>query len=227
MRLALVLLLVARQRRRRQRARVRLLVLLRLRMLNKERNYLASSSLIAPMTSTWHGIHATRDRGSFIATVSLPYEAFSELLDVFSRHYVVKSGLGKPGRPPTFVVKHAVLACVLHYYTAPVEQKTLCELFGVPPSTLCRVMGHAERALDATLREIGAAAVRYPSKQQQLEWAAMVEEREPLLAGVWGFVDGKNYRVMSPSDSDLQNAQYNGKAPLDADVLARYCANSV
>ncbi|KAE9239787.1 hypothetical protein PF004_g7795 [Phytophthora fragariae] len=212
MRLALVLLLAARQRRRRQRARVRLLVLLRL---NKERNYIASSSLIAPMTSVWHGIHATRDRGSFIATVSLPYEAFSELLDVFSQHYVVKSGLGKPGRPPTSVVKHAVLACVLHYYTAPVEQKTLCELFGVPPSTLCRVMGRAERVLDATRREIGAAAVWYPSKQQQLEWAAMVEEREPLLAGVWGFVDGKNYIVMSPSDNDLQYAQYmyNATAP--------------
>lgn len=44
MRLALVLLLAARQPRWRQRSQVRLLVLLRLRMVNKETNYIASSS---------------------------------------------------------------------------------------------------------------------------------------------------------------------------------------
>ncbi|KAF1786494.1 hypothetical protein GQ600_3552 [Phytophthora cactorum] len=40
--------------------------------------------------------------------------------------------------------------------------------------------------------------------------AQWVEAREPLLKNVFGFVDGKNLRVMQLSDSELQNACYNG-----------------
>ncbi|KAG2841871.1 hypothetical protein PC113_g18934 [Phytophthora cactorum] len=45
----------------------------------------------------------------------------------------------KRGRPPKFIFKHAVLACLLHFCMAAVESKTLCELFGVPPATLSHV----------------------------------------------------------------------------------------
>ncbi|KUF80616.1 hypothetical protein AM588_10005289 [Phytophthora nicotianae] len=40
--------------------------------------------------------------------------------------------------------------------------------------------------------------------------AAWVHAREPLLDNIFGFVDGKNYRVMQPSRADIQNAYYNG-----------------
>ncbi|KUF84413.1 hypothetical protein AM588_10000690 [Phytophthora nicotianae] len=33
---------------------------------------------------------------------------------------------------------------------------------------------------------------------------------EPLLQHTFGFIDGKNLRVQQPSNSDLQNAMYNG-----------------
>lgn len=109
MRLAAALLLALELRRRCRRARVRLLVLLRLRMMNNECNYILSRSLPSPSESAWYGIYRSRDQSSFIATVSIPYDAFNELLGVFARHYVICSGLGKRGRPPVFVVKHAGL----------------------------------------------------------------------------------------------------------------------
>ena len=40
--------------------------------------------------------------------------------------------------------------------------------------------------------------------------ALKVEVKELLLEGRWGSIDGKNYHVQSPSNSDLQNAMYNG-----------------
>ncbi|KAG6948915.1 hypothetical protein JG688_00014871 [Phytophthora aleatoria] len=84
-------------------------------------------------------MYASRDRGSFIAVVSIDPDSFDYLREAFSRCYTVKSGMGKRGRPPKFIFKHAVLACLLHFCMAAVESKTLCELFGVPPATLSHV----------------------------------------------------------------------------------------
>ncbi|KAG3131012.1 hypothetical protein PC128_g26664 [Phytophthora cactorum] len=35
--------------------------------------------------------------------------------------------------------------------------------------------------------------------------AVWVKAHEPLLENIFGYVDGKNYRAMQPSDSNLQN----------------------
>ncbi|ETV82889.1 hypothetical protein H257_04663 [Aphanomyces astaci] len=99
---------------------------------------------------------------------------------------------------------------LLHFYTAVVEGKTLHELFGLAPSTFCRVLRRAEEALARTLRRIPDALIRWPSKSGQAHWASKANEREPLVQGVFGFVDGKDLRVQEPSNVDLQNAQFNG-----------------
>jgi hypothetical protein len=177
----------------------------------QSRNYLVTEALCQPCDSPWHILYASREAGSFLATVSIDPDSFDYLLDEFSRHYVVLSGPGRPGRPPKFIYKHAVLGCLLHYYTAAVEQKTLCELFGVPPSTFSRVMRLAAEALRLTLRAIAEAQIRYPDKPTQRRWAAITHAKEPIVSGVWGFVDGKNYKVQAPSAMELQNAMYNGQ----------------
>ena len=197
-------------RRARRRRLFTLLTLFRIRMALKERNYLIASSLIEPTFSPWYNIYERRDRGSFISVVSIDPNTFDYLLEKFSAHYIVKTGPGKRGRPPKFVNKHAVLACLLHSYTAAVENKTLCELFGVPPATLSRVLNIASEALSQTLKGLPEASIRFPDKETQLRWAALTNAREPLVKGVWGFVDGKNYRVQEPTNGDLQNAMYNG-----------------
>ncbi|KAF0685317.1 Aste57867_22762 [Aphanomyces stellatus] len=68
----------------------------------------------------------------------------------------------------------------------------------------------AEDALDRALRRLPYAAVKWPSKTTQEDWAKLTNAKEPLVHGVFGFVDGKKYRVQRPSNVDLQNAQYNG-----------------
>ena len=40
--------------------------------------------------------------------------------------------------------------------------------------------------------------------------ALLVQRKNPLIVGRWGFIDGKNYHVQEPSNSDIQNAMYNG-----------------
>ncbi|KAF0768492.1 hypothetical protein AaE_002778 [Aphanomyces astaci] len=184
--------------------------LYRARVSIKERHYLTCDALIPPDNSPWMIIYASMKPSSFIATVSIPPDAFHILLQEFSKHYQWKSGFGKPGRPPKLSCKHQALALVLHFYTAATEQKTLCEIFGIPPSTFSSTLAKAEEALFHALQHVADAEVRYPSKSEQRRWALQVAAREPLVHGVWGFLDGKNYSVKSPSCSDLQNAMYNG-----------------
>jgi hypothetical protein len=99
---------------------------------------------------------------------------------------------------------------VLHFYVTSADQWSLCLVFGIPPSTLSRILGVAERALALALTETRAARISWPSPKRQDELVRLVQEREPLLTTTFGFIDGKNYRVQQPSNSDLQNAMYNG-----------------
>ncbi|RHY24208.1 hypothetical protein DYB36_013615 [Aphanomyces astaci] len=78
------------------------------------------------------------------------------------------------------------------------------------PGTLSRTLTKAERALAVVLKSVPDSFTRYPSKPQQRRWSVMVNRVEPLVRGVWVFLDGKNYRVKAPTASDLQNAFYNG-----------------
>ncbi|KAE8237018.1 hypothetical protein A4X13_0g8948 [Tilletia indica] len=53
-------------------------------------------------------------------------------------------------------------------------------------------------------------AIKWPTAAVMTDMAAAVRAREPLLKGVFGFVDGLNLRIYQPSNLDEQNAYYNG-----------------
>ncbi|KAG6954378.1 hypothetical protein JG687_00011846, partial [Phytophthora cactorum] len=126
---------------------------------------------------------------------------------------------GKRGRSPRLQNKNNVLACLLRFYTAAVEGKTLCELFGVPPATLSRVLKNAELALQGALGEVPAARIRWPSLSSQRSWAASVKRKEPLVCGCFCVADGKNYPVRAPTTSDLQNAYFSGTYIIAGSIL--------
>ncbi|OWZ12763.1 hypothetical protein PHMEG_00014028 [Phytophthora megakarya] len=99
-------------------------------------NYITSGVLISPSDCPWGTMYRSRDDGTPINLVSLPMVAFESMLRAFSRHYTLKSGPGKGGRPPRVCSMNNVLACILHFFSAAVEQKTICGLFGVVLATL-------------------------------------------------------------------------------------------
>lgn len=176
----------------------------------KTRNYITSAALQEPSLSSGMRLYHHGGDRDYISAMGIDRATFSYLLQSFSQYYVVHSGPGRRGRPVKLLEKGAVLACLLHFYAGTMEDKTLCVLFGVPPATLSRIMRNAEIALEKCLRRIPEASVSWPNFTTQQEWAARVYEKEPLLKGIWGFIDGKNYKVQIPSNSDLQNAMYNG-----------------
>lgn len=51
---------------------------------------------------------------------------------------------------------------------------------------------------------------KWPSREEREVYAQMVQLKYPAITGRFGLVDGKNFRVQEPADTDFQNAMYNG-----------------
>ncbi|KAJ3060415.1 hypothetical protein HDU98_003607, partial [Podochytrium sp. JEL0797] len=200
----------AARKRHERRALLKKAVLLRAKASIRTRNYLICGSLGETDDCAWQRLYHGPDEGSFIASTSLSRAAFQQLLEEFSKHYVVKSGHRKRGRPPKATYKSTVLGLILCYYTGTSDASSLCREFALPPATFYRLLHNAEAALNLALKSLKDAQIRWPSFDEQREWAELLRLKEPLLLCKFGFVDGKNYHVMAPANTDLQNAMYNG-----------------
>jgi hypothetical protein len=205
-----VLLLMMSVRKRQKERHLKKLKLIRAKLSIRTRNYVTRQCLPPPNTIPWLKLYQDGSDENLINVISLSRAAFEVLLTAFSRHYIMSSGPGRSGRPRAIPLKSTVLGMLLQFYTAPIEYKTLSQLFAIPPATLTRTMQAAEIALQSALRELPEATIRWPTVDEQRQFAALVKDKEPLLSGRWGFVDGKNYKVQKPTSADVQNAMYNG-----------------
>jgi hypothetical protein len=88
-----------------------------------------------------------------------------------------------------------VLGVLLAFYVGSMQRSSLCKEFGVPPSTLARVLNAAEESLSLALQNFPPARIVWPSLQRQKSLARLIARRHPLLQFTWGFLDGKNLRV--------------------------------
>ncbi|KAI9912037.1 hypothetical protein PsorP6_009510 [Peronosclerospora sorghi] len=136
--------------------------------------------------------------------------AFDALVVPFTRHYEVRSGPGRSGRPTRLQNHRAVLSLVLQFYFSRSDLKHLCSVFGIPPATAIRCLAKAGEELSLALDSVTDAEVRWPTAQEQVAWGRLVETRETLVTKKFGFIDGKNYQVQQPSRAEVQNAYYNG-----------------
>ena len=187
------------------------LLLQRWRSTIRLRTKLHSSCLLASVTlSPWYKLYATGTDEEMICVTSLNRNGFETLLREFKKHYRIRSGPGKIGRPRRVRDFHCVLAIILHSFCSPSECKTWQEFFGVAPSTLARLIISGRNALEKALDNLPEAAIKWPTIQEQIDMAQKVQRKESLIKGRWGFIDGKNYRVQSAQDQMKQNGMYNG-----------------
>jgi hypothetical protein len=185
-------------------------LLLRLRYSKCKSYFIADAYLPKPGKAPLRLVLESGDDNAFLAATSLKKAAFMELLHQFSRFYERKCFTRKGGRPPRLADDHAVLGMLLRYYCDPCDLKSICQLHGIPKATASRSLRRAEVALSNALRSLPSANFRWPTLEEQPDWARRVEAKYPLLKGRWGFIDGKNYKIQKPSRSDIQNAMYNG-----------------
>jgi hypothetical protein len=173
----------------------------------RTRHFLRSGDLHTSVSlSPWYKLYRDGSDAAFINVTSLDRASFNYLLEHFKKEY----RFARTGRPSRIKDHHCVLGLLLHTYCGTAERKTWSEMFAVVPATLARTLEKAEAALERTLQNLHEARVEWPSKDEQFALGKLVEAKDELIKGRWGFIDGKNYPVQEPANSEVQNAMYNG-----------------
>jgi hypothetical protein len=190
----------------------KILLLMRIKLMLQERNYVTRDCLASPCDASWAKIYAQGNDKKFVSLVSLTRRSFKQLLVAFTPHYeaTITWRPGGPGCPQKFVHTHQVLGMLLAFYTKSRGMKSLCVKFGIPPATASRTLDNAERCLLATLKATPLAAFNWPTLEEQVKWAKLVEKKEPLVKGRWGVIERKTYKVQKPTAVEVQNATNNG-----------------
>ncbi|OWZ20756.1 hypothetical protein PHMEG_0004788 [Phytophthora megakarya] len=165
------------------------------------RHHLNVACLPRPDVAPWMYIWYFGTDENFLNTTSLCRRSFRQLLDRFSLYYELQNYKPKGGRPRKLQHHHQVLGVLLAFYVGSMGSKDLCMKFGVPGSTLSRVLNEAESAMQRALTGFGPARIVWPTLARQKALARLTALREPMLPFTWGFIDGKNFRVQQPSNS--------------------------
>jgi hypothetical protein len=134
-----------------------------------------------------------------------------ELLVVFDRYYRRRRASLRLGdRPRKLGDTHAVLGCLLTFYRSTMECKDICAQFGIGPTIMSRVIERRDAALAIAVDRIHECRIAWPSKETQRYWSSLIELKYPNLKGRSGFIDGKNYPIQEPTQSELQYSMNNG-----------------
>ncbi|KAF4034340.1 putative DDE Tnp4 domain-containing protein [Phytophthora infestans] len=154
------------------------------------RHYVTLDCLKHPEESNWMVFWRRNTEKNMLSKTSLSRGAFEQPLERFSQFYIIPVYNPAGGRPRRLQHHHQVLGLLLAFYVGSMKRSTLCSEFGVPPSTLSRVLNAAEEALASALVGFSPARIVWPSPARQRALAQLVESRQPMLRYTWGFSMG-------------------------------------
>ena len=86
--------------------------------------------------------------------------------------------------------------------------KHLCMIFGITPSVWSRVINMIMRKVVQMLRTHPFAWVKFPDAVKMREFVDMVQEREPLVSHIIGFMNGASLSAECTDKCIEQNAYY-------------------
>jgi hypothetical protein len=187
-----------------------LLELVCMRRKIRNRFYLSASDLPDHSESPWAYLWANQNDSAFMATCGFSIRGFFHILEFFEPcYYKLHGEPSGVGRKRTFDTAGS-LGLVLHFLNSSMRQKSLAQIFGAPPATISRELQRSMNALELAVNQMESAKIKWPSVDEMKEYSQLICNREPCLSGCFGFADGLNLEIMSPSDPSTQNAFYNG-----------------
>lgn len=174
---------------------------------SRVRRKVLKQALVAPNLSPWmHLLHNGHD-DSFIEITGFDYEAFNSLTNYLFENDI----MAERGRGNTWVLdKPSRVGLVLLYLNSKLFLKHFCLIFGITPSACQRCVNDMLDLVADRLATHPQARIRFPGPAEKAMYAAMVEQREPSVTDVIGFIDGCSIPVMCTSEPNEQNAYYNG-----------------
>jgi hypothetical protein len=87
--------------------------------------------------------------------------------------------------------------------------KHLCLVFGVTPMPCSDVINKMMQLVAKKLKSHPLAKVKFPDEEKMAQFAQTIQEREPTIDDVIGFMDGLALTSECTSELIEQNAMYN------------------
>ena len=167
---------------------------------------LTRSAVPSPDNSAWTHLFYNGDDQSFILLTGFDRPSFRRLKNyLFGNNE--ETHHRRPGRPPSLNA-NAKLGLYLFFVGSRAQYKYLCLLFGIVPSTCCDVIQEVRVLICKKLKHHPAARIRWPTVDEMRFFATLVNNREPSVDNVVGFVDGLSIAIMC--DEESQATSYNG-----------------
>ena len=111
---------------------------------------------------------------------------------------------------PRLLGPKGCLGLLLFYLGSTVNYKCLCMLFGITPSVCSRMINMMLKKVVRRYRSHPIAQVKFPDTAKMREFVDMVQEREPLVSNIIGFMDGVSFPAEYTDKRVEQNAYYCG-----------------
>ncbi len=179
----------------------------------RERSNLLRQSILLPSASPWQHLWDHGDAESFLLMTGVTREVFLMLLKVLYSPTEIQHHstclFGRVGRPRSLMI-HAELGMFLFFIGSTMNIKHLCLLFGTTPNVCSQTVRRMLKQVPRNLRNNEFAKVVFPNNERMAQFAAMVQNSEPVAHDVIGFLDGVSLHSECSSDTLEQNAMYNG-----------------
>ena len=145
------------------------------------------------------------DERGLINTIGFDRHTFHHLLSLFTPVWFQRRRVHRDCAQPA-----DVLSLCLQWLNSSNRQKTLCQVFALPPATLCRLLCYGLQTLLLAVEHDHSSRIAWPTPTEMQAYSDAITEYEPAVTGVFGFVDGVYFRCTDPPDVNTQNAYYNG-----------------
>ena len=131
------------------------------------------------------------DDSSFLHMTGLDRRSFQLLLDIIipAGHKIRRRRKGRKWSLPP----DGMLGLVLFFIGSGMNSKHICMLFGITPTVYSRIMKMMLPMIVRKLRFHHISRVKFPNEEKMQQFALMVQNREPSVDDVIGFMDGLSW----------------------------------
>jgi hypothetical protein len=176
----------------------------------RERHQLTAEAYLKPPSTSWRYLFLNACDRSFLHVTGMSREAFMML---YTRLFVgrVENRRTGAGRKPR-IWEVDKLGMLLMFLGSKMSMKFLPLIFGCSERYCSSIIGQLLERVVRVLSVDDLSCLRFPPQETLQHLAALVENREPGVRDVIGFIDGVLVPVQSTSETLEQSAYYTPRA---------------
>jgi len=172
------------------------------------RHYLLRKALVHPKLSPWRRLLSSGDEKSFLDLTGFDFVTFRELVHIIATNDEI-ARRRRVGRPKLLNVEDE-LGIFLFYLNSTMRSKHLAVIFGVLPGNITETVKRLMKRTVKALRNYAEAKVSFPTVEIMRIYADMIQDREPTVDDVIGFLDGVSIPIQCSDYPEEQAMFYNG-----------------